>query len=229
MLFPDFEKVAISAGKTLALLQARAAGGARVAPKLMQQAQGAASAGAASTPAHLRRLALGAGQEARGVQAAARLEATTAQKIPHMAAGRERLQGGYEKAVSSPSSVRDAAAPRLTHATDHGATGMSGATQPYSKAHLNSIAGPASPASPELLQHDALTARLRNIKSLARTRATAGGPAGARAGTQSGLVGGRTVDPLGPTAVTRAPASVSASNNTVGTAVARRTPLPRVA
>jgi hypothetical protein len=75
--FEALEKQAISAGRTLALLTARAGQGARVAPKLMQQAQAAAAQGLSHTPAAVRRTALGAGESA----ALARRSAAMPQRV----------------------------------------------------------------------------------------------------------------------------------------------------
>lgn len=69
------EKQAVSAGRTLALIRSRMAQGGRVAPKLLASAEQAAASGATSTPAALRRTALGAGEGARLAQRAKTLPA----------------------------------------------------------------------------------------------------------------------------------------------------------
>lgn len=62
-------KTAISASRALGALHARMGQGARVAPQVLEQA--GQTAGAVSTPANLRRLALGARDDARAAQSSA--------------------------------------------------------------------------------------------------------------------------------------------------------------
>ncbi len=63
------DKTAISASRALGALHARMGQGARVAPQVLEQA--GQTAGAVSTPANLRRLALGARDDARAAQSSA--------------------------------------------------------------------------------------------------------------------------------------------------------------
>ena len=63
------DKIAISASRALGALHARMGQGARVAPQVLEQA--GQTAGAATTPANLRRLVLGAGDDARAAQSSA--------------------------------------------------------------------------------------------------------------------------------------------------------------
>lgn len=63
------DKIAISASRTLGALHARMGQGARIAPQVLEQA--GQTAGAATTPANLRRLALGARDDARAAQSSA--------------------------------------------------------------------------------------------------------------------------------------------------------------
>jgi hypothetical protein len=127
----ELEKQAVSAARTLALLRARTTQGARVAPGLMQHAQQAAATGATTTAPSMRRLALGAGQDARAVT---RAQAFGANPITQDA--RQRTQAAYNRAMDNPAAVRVQGG-HLAHATDHGATGMSGATSPYTRSHAN--------------------------------------------------------------------------------------------
>lgn len=69
----EFAKHAISAGRTLAAIEARATQGVRVAPRLLQGAREAAGAGLTSTPAAVRRTALGAASSGAEIQRAAAL------------------------------------------------------------------------------------------------------------------------------------------------------------
>ena len=62
----EFEKRSIAASTTLKVLRARMAQGARVAPAVLHHAE--AAAGGASTPAALRRAALGASDSARAAK-----------------------------------------------------------------------------------------------------------------------------------------------------------------
>lgn len=63
------DKIAISASRALGALHARMGQGARIAPQVLEQA--GQTAGAVSTPGNLRRLALGARDDARAAQSSA--------------------------------------------------------------------------------------------------------------------------------------------------------------
>ena len=67
----EMVKTAISAGLALKALRARIAQGVRVAPKLLRGAEEAAAAGARSTPAAVRRTALGAADSGQLIARAA--------------------------------------------------------------------------------------------------------------------------------------------------------------
>lgn len=71
------DKIAISASRALGALHARMGQGVRMAPQVLEQAGQAA--GAASTPANLRRLVLGAGDDAKAIQ---RTQQFTSHPIP---------------------------------------------------------------------------------------------------------------------------------------------------
>lgn len=93
--FGGFVKTAISPALTTRLLKARAAQGARVAPQLMRGAEAAAASGATQTAPGLRRLALGAGQDAR---AAARAQGLASRS--GVAPQRQALQARAAQDVS---------------------------------------------------------------------------------------------------------------------------------
>ena len=63
-------KTSISAKLVLRAIKGRVAQGARVAPKMMQQAESAAAKGLTSTPVAMRRTALGAAESGRAAQGA---------------------------------------------------------------------------------------------------------------------------------------------------------------
>lgn len=100
----ELEKLAISAGTTLSLLQQRAAQGARVAPALMQRAEAAAAQGLTHTPAAARRAALGAGESVRAMRGAEGLAASAGTDAAR-AALQSRAQQMTQAIESAPRSV----------------------------------------------------------------------------------------------------------------------------
>lgn len=92
--FADLEKRAVSMGRTLAALHARVSQGARVAPAILQGVQ--AQSHLTSTPANVRRLALGA---ADAMTQKRQMFNRLAE--PSTAAARARIYAGYEAAQTN--------------------------------------------------------------------------------------------------------------------------------
>ena len=219
----ELQKLAISAGTTLSLLQQRAAQGARIAPKLMQGAEQAAAQGLAHTPSAARRAALGAGEAVRASQAT-----QMAGQNPVTQAMRGRVLGAYEQGVSS-SAVRDTSK-LLPHHYDYGATGMAGSLHPYTQEHINSMMGSANVVDPKGLA-PTITGRqpsmMHPTPPMGASGVTQVSPFGATQiapsaldRTQAGLVGGKSLGEFNQGVPHFAPAERS------GTVVAKR---PRVA
>lgn len=124
----EWEKRAVSAGSTLRLLQARAAQGVRIAPRLMQGAEQAAASGLARTAPGTRALALEAGQAARAQQAT---QSAAALKAP--------LQGRLQAAEGANMYSNT---PLKTH------EGYMGATNAYSPQYRAAVAPQGGIADP---------------------------------------------------------------------------------
>lgn len=102
--FGEHTKVAVSPGLALKAIKARMAQGARVSPKLLQGAEKAVASGAKSTPAAMRRTALGASESARAAQGAKTFAARFG-VAPQRAALQQRAHA-YDKVLkSNPKSV----------------------------------------------------------------------------------------------------------------------------
>lgn len=128
----ELEKLAISAGTTLSLLQQRAAQGARVAPALMQRAEAAAAQGLTHTPAAARRAALGAGESVR-------LQQATQQALqnPVTQAMQKRVQGAVQAEAAG-------AATRTGQPLSKGYEGyMTSSQRAYSPEHMGQVLGTA--------------------------------------------------------------------------------------
>lgn len=138
----ELEKLAISAGTTLSLLQQRAAQGARIAPKLLQGAEQAAAQGLTHTPSAARRAALGAGEAVRGAQASSQML-----QNPVTQGMRQRVLGAYEQGVTN-KAVRNTEHVLPLH-YDYGASGMAGSVHPYTQEHINSMMGSAHVMDPK--------------------------------------------------------------------------------
>lgn len=251
-----FTKVAISAGRTLAALQARVAQGARVAPGLMQRAEQAAAQGLASTPAAMRRTALGASESARMGQAAAQMG-----NNPVTQGMRQRVGNAYEAAMSNPAAVRNMGAHNVVGAADMGATGMSGVAKPYTRAHAESMFTPgaqmtSTPAAATPVQKWQLDRRAANAAeqthvtrpkgrmtsesidstSVRTQMGQAGGSIDARFGAPQapGAVRSQAIAPAatarpGDTAITGAPSMGTGDTTAVGRLGARRPLAPQPA
>lgn len=145
----EMEKRAVSVAKTLAVLRNRASQGAAVAPKLLADIE---RAGGSSTPAAARRLALNAADDVKQQQAMAR-----AISNPVTQASRERLLGGYEKAVRRDPGVFSEK--RLPSHYDHGAAGMTPKPVAYARVHADSLTGQSQLMDPKGLMQRAVPSR----------------------------------------------------------------------
>lgn len=123
--FAETVKTAVSPALTARLLKARAGQGARVAPRLMQGAEAAATSGATTTAPGMRRLALSAGQDARAAQKAQGLASRSG-----VAPQRQALQARAQQDV--------------TPLTQPMPVGKAGLTRGYSPAGRDFMTGHAS-------------------------------------------------------------------------------------
>lgn len=192
------DKLAVSAAKALAVIERRVAQGARVAPKVMESARQAASAGLTSTPAVARRAALGAADSAKTQLYAASLPQRVG-LADTAAATRQRVAEAIRAEAKNP------AAARTGQYLSKGYEGyMTDVQRAYSPAHKAQVLGvsPASVAAPAAPQ----TSHYMQVLGSADPNAVSGIRAVPRkidlANTQ--LLPGRSVNPYANTTIAEA-------------------------
>lgn len=142
----EIEKVSLSVGLLKRYAAGRAAQGVGSARMLGKQLA-KAPAGATS-----RSLKGGAQHALAQTRDSGMMAQRMRQSHKAFAAPRERVVQGYNRAVANPTATRQMGGPKLQVAADQGATGMTGVARPYSKQHLQSVAGPAHAEHPAFAQ-----------------------------------------------------------------------------